>query len=293
MKTLFVAALLTVVLSAQQPAGPLFRSGADIVEVDAVVHDRTSGQVVEDLKPEDFEVREDGRLETIELFYIVGSAPPDAKAAGDSRVAVPAPVSPISAAAPHTPRIFVVVFDNEHLTPGGFRRVQAAALGLFTRHFQAGDIGGVLAGGRIVNNRLTSDREELIAAVKDAKPDSRSNGRVFGLREWPSMNDAEAFQISRKGLRNDDELTEVVRRACADDPDACKRVQIEPTIYEKAQRLTNDIRQSSDRTLASVVALMNGLGRMDGRKTILLLSEGFVADESWPLVREPSAWRRG
>jgi tetratricopeptide (TPR) repeat protein len=31
---------------------------------------------------------------------------------------------------------------------------------------------------------------------------------------------------------------------------------------------------------------MSGLARIQGRKTILLLSEGFVADESWPLVQE-------
>ena len=36
----------------------------------------------------------------------------------------------------------------------------------------------------------------------------------------------------------DDVLDQVVRRACADNPDACKRVPPDATVYEKAQRMT-------------------------------------------------------
>jgi VWFA-related protein len=280
-----IAALVPLVAQQQTAPAPLFRSAADIVEVDAVVHDKKSGQFVEDLTPEDFEVREEGHPEKIDLFYVVGAA---SAAGGAPTAGTPATgaAAPAAKGATPAPRIFVVVFDDDHLTPGGFKRVQAAALRLFSTEFHAGDIGGVLARGAIVNNRLTSNRAELLAAVKSAKPNSKSNSRVFDLREWPGMNDAEAFAIARKGLSNDDELLEVVRRACADDPDACKRVQIEPTVYEKAQRMTNDIRQTSDQTLRSLAGLMSGLARIQGRKTILLLSEGFVADESWPLVQQ-------
>ena len=138
----------------------------------------------------------------------------------------------------------------------------------------------------MANKRLTSNREELLKAVQDAKPSSKSTSKLFDLREWPSMNDAEAFQIAKKGLRNDEVLDQVVRRACADDPDACKRVPPDATIYEKAQRMTAEMQTSSDQTLRMLAALMNGLERIDGRKTILLLSEGFIADESWPIVQQ-------
>src|SRR5665213_1609379 len=68
-----VDALLTVALAGQQTAPPIFRSGADVVEVDTVVRDK-DGRFVEDLKPEDFELREEGRSETIDLFYVVGAS---------------------------------------------------------------------------------------------------------------------------------------------------------------------------------------------------------------------------
>ena len=139
----------------------------------------------------------------------------------------------------------------------------------------------------MTNNRLTSNREELLAAVRSAKPDSKKLSQLADLREWPSMNDAEAVTISRYGLRNDPTLDDVVRRACADDPSACKPPMDPYAIaYEKAQRTASQIRVSSDGTLRTLTALMSGLERMEGRKTILLLSEGFIADESWPIVQQ-------
>jgi VWFA-related protein len=277
--------LALAVATAQQPAPaptqPFFRAGADVVAVDAVVHDK-NGQFVLDLKPEDFQLTEDGKPQPIQQFYLVrGKALP-----GRSTQVAPADAPFAPAPAVVAPRVFVAVFDGDHLTPGGFKRVQAAAAALFQKEFQSGDIGGVVVNGEMVNKRLTTSREELIAAVNSTKPGSKSTSKVFDLREWPGMNDAEAFEISKKGLRNDEVLDQVVRRACADDPDACKRVPPDATVYEKAQRMAVEMRTSSEQTLRMLAALMNGLERIEGRKTILLLSEGFIADESWPFVQQ-------
>lgn len=263
----------------QQP--PVFRSGAEIVAVDAVVHDK-SGHPVLDLKPEDFTITEDGRPEPVEQFYLVrGGAVVTPAAPGAA-----APATEPTAAAPTVRRTFIVVFDADHMTPGGFRRAQAAAKELFEKRFEPTDVGGVVINGQIANKRLTSDREELLKAVATAMPTSKSNSRLIDLREWPSMNDAEAFQIAKMGLRNDPFLNEVIRRACTDDPDACKREPPDAAVYEKAVRMANDIRASSDQTLRTMAALVNGLERFDGRKSVLLLSEGFIADRSWPIVEQ-------
>src|SRR5207244_1359542 len=72
-------------------------------------------------------------------------------------------------------RLVVVVFDDAHLSAAGFKRSQDAALALFSKHFLDGDVGAVVIRRQMVNNRLTSDRNELVKAVKDAKPDSRVN----------------------------------------------------------------------------------------------------------------------
>src|SRR5262245_10792071 len=50
--------------------GPTFRVRVDYVEVDVVVSDR-QGNLVRDLKKEDFQVVEDGKAQTISTFSLV------------------------------------------------------------------------------------------------------------------------------------------------------------------------------------------------------------------------------
>jgi VWFA-related protein len=288
MRSIRIGSLLAIaafaVVDAQQPQQPppLFRAGANVIAVDAVVHDK-GGRFVLDLQPGDFQLTEDGKPQPIDQLYLVRGTSVGGR--GAAPLSSDAPFAPAPPQAP-APRVFVAVFDTDHLTAGGFKRVQAAAATLFQKEFQKGDIGGVIVKGEMANKRLTNDREELINAVATAKPAGKLAGKLFDLREWPAMNDAEAFQIAQKGLRNNPVLDEVVRRACADDPDACKRFPPDATVYEKAQRMAAEMRSSSDQTLRMLAALMNGLERIEGRKTVLLLSEGFVADESWPIVQQ-------
>src|ERR1044072_572716 len=72
-----VACVTTTALSAgqqppaaAQPQQPTFRVQVDYVEVDVVVTDR-SGNLVRDLKKEDFQVLEDGKAQAINAFTFV------------------------------------------------------------------------------------------------------------------------------------------------------------------------------------------------------------------------------
>ena len=288
MKTLVITLLLAGTLAGplagsltgQQAQAPVFRSGADVVEVDAIVRDK-NGRFVEELTPEDFEVREEGRPEAIDLFYLVG-APPAAAASAPAAPSAATPASPIVQAPPRSPRVFVVAFDDDHLTAGGFRRVQTAALALFSKHFQPGDIGGVLAGGRMINGRLTSDREELLNAVRAVKPSFKKVSRKFDEQMWPRMSEIEAARIQ---WQNDETVrSEVIRRACADDPTLC--INADVAVRGKAADLAGETQATSNLTIQALSGLFNGLARIEGRKTVLLMSEGFIAEESWPLVRQ-------
>jgi len=49
---------------------PIFRAGINYVRVDVIVSDR-NGNPVDDLKPEDFEVLEQGKPQTVETFKLV------------------------------------------------------------------------------------------------------------------------------------------------------------------------------------------------------------------------------
>jgi VWFA-related protein len=290
LKTTASAALLAVVLggtssaptaqspgSVQSPQPPTFRATTDVVEVDVVVQDK-QGHFVTDLSPADFDVSEEGAPQRVSVFYLVESGVTrvaDAKLEGNTPFA--------AASAPAVaPRIFVAYFDDAHLTPAGFKRVQAAALTLFSKEFKDGDMGGVVHNGLMVNSRLTSNRAEILKAVRDAKPNSDANSRLFDQRQWPRMSDVEAVWIT---MHTDRAVTaEVIARACTDDPSLCQNAEL--AVRGKAAQLADETRATTARGLQGLLALLNGLTRLPGRKTVLLLSEGFIAEESWPLVQD-------
>jgi len=272
---MFVAMLSASTAAQQSAQPPTFRAAADIVEVDVVVQDK-SGRFIGDLTARDFTLREEGAPQQIDLFYIVN---------GSTRLSPPSAGDGVRPAAMRSaPRVFIAFFDDQHLTPAGFKRVQAAATELFSKHFKDGDVGGVVVNQAMVNNRLTTVREELIKAVRDAKTSARSNTRLFEERTWPRLTDVESVRIT---IDNDQSVFQsAYQRACAEDPSACNALDVPLLIREKAGRMTDAVRASTRLTLQNLAAVMNGLSRMDGRKTVLLLSEGFLAEESWPLVEQ-------
>ena len=280
---LTVTLLLADSLAArQQPAQPpVFRAGTDLVEVDVIVQDK-KGRFVTDLTPDDFEIREEGDAQKIDHFYLVDSNTAVRPVAEAESAPNQGGANSNAAPATRSPRVFVAFFDDDHLTPGGFKRVQAAALTLFSKQFKTGDVGGVVHNGRMSNDRLTTEREELLKAVRDAKPSSKANSRRFDEQQWPKLTDVQAVRIVV--YRDQGVLAQAVQRACADDPTLCPNADV--AVRGKAAQLTDESRATTAQTIQKLLAVLNGLARLDGRKTVLLLTEGFLADESWPLVKD-------
>jgi VWFA-related protein len=139
-------------------------------------------------------------------------------------------------------------------------------------------MGGVVIGNKMANNRLTSVRAELAAAVRNARPSNDARNRTFQLtREWPKIiNEDEAFRIAR------DERAAVQRaalRACTEDPDACGRVPPDLELKQKAQRFVTDAHRATMETLNALNGLASGLARIPGPKTIVFFSDGFVTEQ--------------
>ncbi|HEY1910136.1 MAG TPA: VWA domain-containing protein [Vicinamibacterales bacterium] len=282
-------AALAVCLHAQtpQPPGPSFKAATDLVEVDVIVSDK-SGHFVSDLSMEDFELRDEGHPQQLQQLYLRLTTS-NAWAGGREATAdrAPAPIAGATTGLPAPPRqpdLFMVVFDDAHMTSSAFQKTQAAALNLFTRQLHAGDFGGVVANGHIVNNRVTSDRDELIKAVKSARPNHSKNMRAFEEAQWPRLTETEAVQIVVNGQQ--DVLGNAITRACADDRTQCVAGDAAGAVAAKANQLAESVRAESAQTLQLLDTLLIGLGKFDGRKTVVLLTEGFLADDSWSLVKD-------
>lgn len=267
---------------AQPPSQvPTFQSTTQVVEVDVRVFDR-DGRFIEDLTLDDFEVIERGIPQTVRALYFVGPASTQDDTApllaAPRWKATGAPAPPVSAR--HT---WIFVFDLNHLTTGaGFDRARQAVTAFLRTRFRDGDVGGIVAGTRMVNNRLTSVRDELEAAAAGVRPTDDHRARQIALtREWPRVRDeAEALAIAA-GDR--DAIQRAVLRAAADDPSA--GAHAEPMVRAKAQQFRTEMQRSSLDTLTALQGLAAGLARVPGPKTVVLLSNGFVTQEMEATLR--------
>lgn len=272
-------------------AQPSFRAVTTTVEVDVVVRDK-GGRFVTGLTAADFEVAEDGTPQKVHSIYLVdgksvtpGSRRADSPAAGElsgNERSTPAPAN-----AP--PRVFVLFFDQEHLDANGFKRLQEAALEFLKAQFQPGDVGGVLVGGTMVGNRLGSDRDALLEAVRSAKFSPNQTLRKLDLIEWPRMTDIEAARIA---LVNDREiLQQVISRAERDSPGGsgggrgAAGLDYETLVRQKASQVAGELRPAAAKTVQTLIGLLNGLAKIPGRKTVVFMTDGFWVEESWGQLR--------
>ena len=182
-------------------------------------------------------------------------------------------------------RVFVLFFDQEHLDQGSFKRVQTAAVEFLKTRFQDGDVGGVLMGTTMVGNKLTADRQALVAAVETAKLSPTASMILSQLRDYPRLSQAEAVRI---GLFNDSRvLDQVADRAAREGPQINGRnaPDLKPDIMAKSRQVVADLQKSTGMTLRAMNALLNGLARVPGRKSVLFMTEGFLFEESWADLR--------
>jgi VWFA-related protein len=278
---------LAAIAGAQQPEQqpPTFKSGVQLVEVDVRVFDR-DGRFVADLTRDDFELLEDGAVQKIDAMYLVGisssvSSIPGADAPASAKATAGRPTPRVPG--PAAPQTWIFFFDLNHLTPGGgLDRARKAVEDFIRDEFKDGDVAGILAGDKMINNRLTSVRQELLDGVTQVKPRSDSRTRFIELtREWPRLlNEEEALRIGR-GER--EWIQRAVTRACGDDPQQCQIA--DSAVRQKGSRLGGDIHRASLATLTSLNALASGLARIPGPKTVVFLSDGFVAQDVETSVR--------
>ena len=101
-----------VLLAAQDPQEPpTFRTSANVVRVDATVVDR-NGEPVSSLTADDFEIREDGILQTISSFKFVTA---DGRATDDRSLPIRNQTHAASEAERDDVRTFLILWDEYHI----------------------------------------------------------------------------------------------------------------------------------------------------------------------------------
>jgi VWFA-related protein len=270
-------------LARQDPQQPLFRSGTELVQVDAIVRDG-DGNFVSGLAADDFEVLEDGKAQPIQLFYLV---------TGPSSVVPRAVVPDGTLRAPDQTarRVFALVFDQDHLDFEPFRKTQIAAIAFLEEHFRPGDVGGIVLEGGVANGRLTTIRRELLDIVRNARPHTEVRDRFSVFREWPRLESE--FEAKRIDAGDDRALNDAMIRNCQERPQECARAgiseQVENDLQWNARRFLSEARVAASRFIDTISYVTTGLGRMEGRKTVVIFSEGFLVDETRGVLAQVAA----
>ncbi len=177
---------------------PPIRTGVQVVQIDARVFD-AQGQFIVGLTREDFELLEDAVPQRIQSVSLVEEPTGPAAVAPDASMSTPAPAAP-RVPAPRTKQTWIFFVDLGNLTPGaGFDRARQAVERFIADRFQDGDLAGIVAGDKMINNKLTTVREELLEGLKQVRPRLDSRARLLEMtREWPRLSDAEeAIRIAR------------------------------------------------------------------------------------------------
>ena len=142
---------------------PIISFGAEItsVEVDAIVTD-AAGNVVRDLRPADFEIREDGKPQRVDLAAFIDLPIPTAATAAENVVTRDVRTN----ATPFEGRLYVIVLDDLHTGPTRSMAVRREAGRFIRRYVAEGDLAAVVfTSGRSASQDLTDDRALLIRSI--------------------------------------------------------------------------------------------------------------------------------
>jgi VWFA-related protein len=299
---LAVAFALVPVAGQQQPAGPVLRASVDQVVVDVVVTDQHGG-VVPGLTAADFEVFERGRPQAIGTFSEV-SLPLVRPAAAVAPPAAPPSDVRTNQRRPEG-RIYVLVLDDHHVTPGRTGRVRDAARDFLNRQVQPGDLvavvtttgaGGAfqdftedaaLAGAAVEHfaGRLPGETAALQQSTEAASAARANQATAAQLQaaagagaDTPLAQSAATQAESAFGARNADPMA-VRRNATAIISDGAV-VDNDDAAHESLERAAVSLR--------TLRAIADGLAPIGGRrKAVLFFSEGLpISPRAGDLVEE-------
>jgi len=226
---------------------PRFRVAVDAVRIDAVVTDR-NGRTVDDLTADDFEVRQDGKLQKVTFaeFMPVLAGPAVADVSAPSKPEVPTVAPPPAVKREDVQRTVAVVVDDLGLSVESLQITKRALHAFVDRELRPTDLVALVrtggAGGGL--QPFTTDRRVLHAAIDGLRWNGASRS---GVEPFEPVNIYATFDSRGSGIDpNDFTLLQQKRRS-----------------------------MSASGTLGALNLVVRSARDLPGRKAIILVTEGF------------------
>lgn len=252
-------------VAARQAPGqlPSFKAAVDVTSVDlTVVDDR--GQPIRDLKPEDFNVRVDGsarRVVSAEWVSLTADAsapppppPPDGYSTNENSTGG---------------RLIVIAVDEPNIRFGAALAISKAANAFVDRLLPSDRVAVAGFGIGSPSTPFTADKERVKKAIS-RMTGQKQTGRLGDFGHNISLT--EALQVER-GDRS--QLASIQERECQG-LTGPPLVLCYGEVETQTHMLAADANQEGDQTVVSLRELLRGLRGIEGPKTLILISEGFV-----------------
>jgi VWFA-related protein len=219
------------------------RLGVTLVQLDVVVTDDKGRQVTE-LKPDDFQLLEDGRAQHISNFsYIALPTPTRTMSVRTEREG---PALPERLRPEQVRRTIAFVVDDLGLSFENMPRIRTAIRKFVNERMQSGDLVAILRTGAGIGalQQFTSDKRQLLAAIERLKWNPRSRSGLTTLKA-----------IDTAPKPTDNQLTEDASGG-----------------REDLEKLHDEVVAVG--TLGTLNMVVRGLRDLPGRKSVVLLSDG-------------------
>ncbi|HEY2943180.1 MAG TPA: VWA domain-containing protein, partial [Vicinamibacteria bacterium] len=256
---------------------PSFPAQVELVTVDLVVTDK-KGVPIPDLKATDFAVSEDGDPQSIASFEAV-----QLPATPSGTPKAPPKVSTNTEPESRTGRTFVILFDTIHLAPPQAQRAKIAVAEFLKNGVREGDRVTLIGTGGEVwwSTRMEAGRDALMAMLK------RLDGRYIPDMAPDRMSDWEAMRIH---VYHDTQVEQRVSRrfeqygastrggTSASDTSSTAMMGGDPMVQGKASEVYFQSVSRNRITLQILERTLTSLASTKGRKSLILVSEGFIYD---------------
>jgi VWFA-related protein len=250
----------------QKPQDDVVRVYTELVQTDVMVFDK-SGKFVNGLKPENFELRVDGKPRPIQAFEQIAAGSNEesqlAAARGATTLNLKRPV-PLDRG-----RIVFFYIDDLHMDLSGVQATKKTITSYIEKDMGQNDQAAITsASGQIgFLQQLTSDRMVLRTALDRLKMKS------FYARDTvrPAMNEYQAMLIDR---RDHDVLDVYIEETMRQNP-GITRESAEAQVTQRASSLLSYTATLTKNSLLGLRSLIKTARSLPGRKVVFLMSGGF------------------
>lgn len=260
MKKSILAPLLIFIfaaaLAAQQTPSPtppaaddadVVKISTNLIQLDVTVTD-SKGKPVTGLKPEDFEVYENGKKQTITNFSFVSGGGQKSETVTNQNENVPVP--PTALKAEQVRRTIALVVDDLSLSFTSTYYVRRALKKFVDEQMQDGDLVAIIRTGAGIGalQQFTSDKRQLYAAIEKVMWNPIGRG---GIGAFAPIRDNEKLPTEEESEAESEE--------------------------ERFERGFEDFRGAffATGTLGALRYIVSGMDELPGRKSVILFSDGF------------------